>query len=60
MKHKVKITETYVYYINIEASSKKEALEKAKDYYENEEDGCTGVASANSLEDIKFKIVESK
>lgn len=60
LKHKIKITETYVYYIDVDADSKKEALKKAKDYYENEADGCTGVADANTLEDTKFKIVESK
>ncbi|BAO04834.1 uncharacterized protein CBO05P1_115 [Clostridium botulinum B str. Osaka05] len=58
MKHKIKITETYVYYIDIEASSEKKALEKAREYYETTEDGITGVADANSFEKVKFKINE--
>lgn len=60
MKHKVKITETYIYYIDVDANSKREALVKAKDYYKNVNDGVTGVADANSLEDIKFKIMTNK
>lgn len=58
MKHKIKITETYTYYIDVEASSEKEALEKAKKYYETTEDGVTGVADANSFEEVKFKITK--
>ena len=56
MKHKIKITETYVYYIDVEANSGKKALEKAKEYYKTTEDGVTGVADANSFEKVKFKI----
>ncbi|MBN3351903.1 hypothetical protein CF086_16530 [Clostridium botulinum] len=56
MKHKIKITETYIYYIDVEASNEKKALEKAKKYYETTEDGVTGIADANSFEEVKFKI----
>lgn len=57
MNHKIKITETYVYYVDIDANNKKEALVKAKEYYEKADDNYIGVADANTLENTKFKIV---
>lgn len=57
MKHKVKITETYVYEIEIEGENEKDAIEKAKNYYNNANDGYTGVASALTKDKVKFKII---
>lgn len=60
MKHKIKITETYTYYIEVDAESKKEALIKAQEYYENADDNYIGVADANTLEKASFKIIIDK
>lgn len=59
-KYNVTITETYCYNVSITASSKKEALAKAKAYYANENSDCedmyVGVADAISHEKTTFKI----
>ncbi|MBY6838768.1 DpnD/PcfM family protein [Clostridium botulinum] len=55
-KFKVRITETYVFNVEIEAKSKKEALEKVKkDYDECDESGIYD-ASATSYDNTKFKV----
>ena len=53
--YNIKIIETYVHNIDIEANNEKEALQKAKDYYEVEGDF---VADANTIVNIKFKIMK--
>jgi hypothetical protein len=54
--YNIKVTETYVYYINVEANSEKEALLKIKSDYENNEIEGVFVADANTIENTKFKI----
>ncbi|MDY3368472.1 hypothetical protein [Zhenhengia yiwuensis] len=57
MKYKIEITDIYKYEIEIDADNKTEAIRKAEEYYENVEDGVTGVADANSHEETRFKVV---
>lgn len=56
--YKVKITERYAYEIEIKAKSQKEAIKKAKEYYENADDGYVGVADGTSFEGVKFKNIQ--
>lgn len=54
-KYKIKITELYTYKIDINANSKKEAIEKAKYMYEKDYEDCGFLADATTLQDTKFK-----
>lgn len=56
MKYKVEVTDIYKYEIEVDADNKADALRKAKHYYENVEDGVTGVADALSHEETRFKV----
>lgn len=56
--YKVKIIETYAYYLDIEANDEKEALKKVKTYYNNEEDGVTGISNTSSFEKVKYKVLK--
>ncbi|EIF6155358.1 hypothetical protein [Clostridium perfringens] len=58
-KYNIKITETYVFDLEIQATTKKEALEKAKKYYEECDEKYVFVADALSYEDTKFKVLKS-
>ena len=57
--YKVKVTETYVYEIEMLADNKKDALDKVKDGYCNAAGEFDGVflADAYSFKDVKFKII---
>lgn len=57
-KYKIEIREIYKYDLVIEANSKTDAIQKAKEYYKNVDDGVTGVGDANSLEETKFKLIK--
>lgn len=59
----VKVTQTFVYDIEVEANSQREAIEQAKYLYENAvdiNDGYLGVADGNSYDGVKFKIIKDK
>ena len=57
MKYVVKVTETYCYEIPTEANSKKEAIEKVKEFYydPNNTGDNDGVFCCESLEKTTFK-----
>lgn len=57
---KVKITDSFAYEIEIKAKNKNEAIKKAKEYYENVDDGYVGVADANSFESTKIQILKDE
>jgi len=56
----IKIAETYCYEIKIEATNGKEALEKAKIAYKNNEREYDGVfcADATTYENTKFTVIK--
>lgn len=54
--YNVKVSETYVYHLDIEANNEKEALQKVKTIYKNNEIEGVFVADANTIENTKFKI----
>lgn len=58
--YKVKVTETYVFEVDIEADNMKVALDKVRDGYYNHSKEFDGVfcTDANSFENVKFSIVK--
>lgn len=52
---KVLITEKYVYEIEFHAKSKLEAIQKAKEFYENPDDGVF-TADGCSFDEVEFHI----
>lgn len=56
-RFKIKITETYVYEIDVEASTPTQAIRKAKGHYKEADDGYTGIANSNSFEKVRFKLL---
>ena len=56
MKVKVIIKETYVYELEIDADSNKQAIIKAKELYKTIPDDYTFTADANSHVKTEFKI----
>lgn len=58
--YNVKITETYIYNIPVEANNEKEALSKIKEDYENPSEKYEYVADATTFEDAKFKVEKIK
>lgn len=56
MKVKVIIKETYVYELEIDADSNKQAIIKAKELYKTVPDDYTFTADANSHVKTEFKI----
>lgn len=60
MVYNVNVTEVYCYQIQFDAQSEKEALEKAKTAYKNNEAEFNGVfvADATTIENTKFKVVK--
>jgi len=54
MKYKVTARQTYEWGFEVEAENIEGAKIKARDYFENEEDGCTGVCDANSYKRTKI------
>lgn len=60
--YKIKVTETYVYNIEIEANDEKDALIKAKIAYKNNDSEFDGVfcADTTSFENVKFKILKGE
>lgn len=54
----IKIIETYNYEIKINAKNQQDALKRAREYYKDVDDGCTGIADAISFEKVKFKILK--
>lgn len=59
-RYGVTIVETYCYHISAEAENEKEAKKKVEEYYQNAEDGYTGVATALTHESVRFKINRDK
>ena len=58
MKYVVKVTETYCYEIPMEANSKKEAIEKVKEFYYKSNDTVDndGVFCCENLKKTTFKL----
>ena len=56
-KYNIEIFDTFKFNLEIEANSKQEALEKAKEYYKSDEsrDGYLHVADGLSYYETKFK-----
>lgn len=59
-KFKVKITQTFVYEIDVNAENKSKALKYAKEYYEKVDDGYVGVASGETFDNVRFKVIEKE
>jgi len=60
--YNIKVTEVYVYNIDIEANNEKDALQKAKTAYRNNEAEFNGVfvADNTAFEGTKFKVIKNK
>ena len=58
--YRIKITETYAYEVEVKANSQKEAIQKAKEHYENAKDGYAGVADGTTFESVRFKTTIKK
>lgn len=57
--YNIKVVETYIYDINIEADNEKDALKNAKLYYKNDEENeGLFIADATSFDNVKFRIVK--
>jgi hypothetical protein len=54
--YNIEVAETYIYHLDVEANNEKEALQKAKTIYKNNEIEGVFVADANTIENTKFKI----
>lgn len=58
MKYNITAKETFSWNIAVEADSRKEGLQKAKEYWNNtpEDDGYTGVCEQADAENVRFII----
>lgn len=58
---KVRITETYIYDIDLdEVTNKNEALKKARRYYIECDEKYIFVADASSFDSVKFEVLDDK
>jgi 16S rRNA U516 pseudouridylate synthase RsuA-like enzyme len=61
-KYIVKVEETYVYWVDVEANNKNDALQRIKDGYEARDEKYDGifVADATTHDNATFKVVKER